>query len=106
LRTGTRHRGYLPGTHGLDSTIVGYYKGDDLIYVARVRNGFVPASWRHLFEKLRPLVIPQCPFANLPERHRSRWGEGLTANDMKKCVGSGLHWWLKSNFWSGRRATI
>jgi len=78
--------GYLPGTHGLDSIIVGYYKGDDLIYVARVRNGFVPASRRHLFEKLRPLVISECPFVNLPERHRPRWGEGLTAEDMKKYV--------------------
>jgi len=27
------------------------------------------------------------PFVNnLPEKHRSRWGEGLTADDMKKCV--------------------
>ena len=78
--------GYLPGTHGLDSIIVGYYRGKDLIYVASVRNGFVPASRRHLFEKLRPLVISECPFVNLPERHRSRWGEGLTTDDMKKCV--------------------
>ena len=78
--------GYVPGTHGLDSIIVGYYKGDSLIYVARVRNGFVPASRRHVFEKLRPLVSPECPFVNLPERRRSRWGEGLTADDMKKCV--------------------
>jgi DNA ligase D-like protein (predicted ligase) len=78
--------GYLPGTHGLDSVIVGYYKNHDLIYVARVRNGFVPASRRQIFEKLRLLVIPECPFVNLPEKHRSRWGEGLTADDMKKCV--------------------
>jgi ATP-dependent DNA ligase len=78
--------GYLPGTHGLDSIIVGYYKGDDLVYVARVRNGFVPASRRQMFEKLRLPVIPECPFVNLPEKHRSRWGEDLTAEDMKKCV--------------------
>jgi hypothetical protein len=78
--------GYVPGTHGLDFIIVGFYRGRDLIYVARVRNGFVPASRRQLFEKLRPLVIPECPFANLPETHRSRWGEGLTPEDMKKCV--------------------
>ena len=71
--------GYLPGTHGLDSIVVGYYKDDDLIYVARVRNGFVPASRRQMFEKLRLLVIPECLFVNLPEKHRSRWGEGLTA---------------------------
>jgi ATP-dependent DNA ligase len=78
--------GYIPGTHGIDSVIVGYYKGDELIYVARVRNGFVPASRRQMFEKMRLLVIPECPFGNLPEKHRSRWGDGLTAEDMKKCV--------------------
>ena len=78
--------GFLPGSHGLDSIIVGYYKGDNLVYVARVRNGFVPASRRQVFERLRPLVVPQCPFVNLPETHRSRWGEGLTAEDMTKCV--------------------
>ena len=30
-----------------------------------------------------------CPFANLPENSKGRWGEGLTAADMEKCV------WLK-----------
>ena len=78
--------GYIPGTHGLDSIIVGYYKGDDLIYVARVRNGFVPASRRQVFGRLRSLEVPDCPFVNLPEKNRSRWSEGLTAEDMKKCV--------------------
>jgi bifunctional non-homologous end joining protein LigD len=78
--------GYAPGNHGLDSVIVGYYRSKDLIYVARVRNGFVPASRRQVYEKLRPLVSTECPFVNLPERRRSRWGEGLTADDMKKCV--------------------
>jgi bifunctional non-homologous end joining protein LigD len=78
--------GYVPGTHGLDSIIVGYYRGKDLLYVARVRNGFVPASRRQVFEKLRPFVVPSCPFVNLPERHKGRWGDGLTAEDMEKCV--------------------
>jgi len=32
------------------------------------------------------LLTPKCPFANLPERHKGRWGEGLTAADMDKCV--------------------
>ena len=31
--------GYVPGPHGLDSIIVGYYRGKDLVYIARVRNG-------------------------------------------------------------------
>jgi bifunctional non-homologous end joining protein LigD len=78
--------GYIPGSHGLDSIIVGYHKQNDLIYVARVRNGFVPASRRQVFGRLRSLEVPDCPFVNLPEKHRSRWGEGLTAEDMRKCV--------------------
>ena len=69
-------RGYIPGSHGLDSIVVGYYRGNDLIYVARVRNGFVPASRRQVFGRLRSLKVPDCPFVNLPEKHRSRWGEG------------------------------
>jgi bifunctional non-homologous end joining protein LigD len=78
--------GYTPGLHGLDAIIIGYYGEKELVYVARTRNGFVPASRRQLFEKLKPLVISKCPFVNLPEKHRSRWGEGMTAEEMKKCV--------------------
>jgi len=78
--------GFTPGPHGLDSIIVGYYRGKDLVYVARTRNGFVPASRRSLYEKLRPLITPQCPFVNLPETRKARWGEALTADKMKKCL--------------------
>jgi len=78
--------GYIPGAHGVDAIVVGYYRGDDLIYVARVRNGFVPASRRQIFARLKPLIVSKCPFVNLPERHKGRWGEGLTAADMEKCV--------------------
>jgi bifunctional non-homologous end joining protein LigD len=78
--------GYIPGQHGIDSLIVGYYRGKDLMYVARVRNGFVPASRRQVFERIRHLVSPTMPFANLPDKHKSRWGDELTAEKMKKCV--------------------
>jgi ATP-dependent DNA ligase len=78
--------GYFPGTHGFDSLIVGYYNGDKLMYVARTRNGFVPASRRQVFSKLKHLVTPNCPFANLPETRRSRFGEELSAEKMKKAV--------------------
>jgi len=78
--------GYIPGSHGLDSIIVGYYKGNDLLYVARVRNGFVPASRRQVFERLRSLEVPDCAFANLPETRKGRWSDGLTAEEMRKCL--------------------
>jgi hypothetical protein len=66
----------MPGAHGVDSIIVGYYKASELIYVARVRNGFVPATRRQVFARLRPLVVPDCPFVNLPETEKGRWGAG------------------------------
>ena len=78
--------GYFPGPHGIDSLIMGYYDGDKLMYVARTRNGFVPASRRQVFAKLRHLVTPACPFVNLPETRRSRFGEELNAEKMKKAV--------------------
>ena len=81
--------GYFPGPHGFDSLIVGYYDGDKLMYVARTRNGFVPASRRQVFSKLKHLVASVCPFVNLPETRRSRFGEELNAEKMKKAV------WLK-----------
>jgi DNA ligase D-like protein (predicted ligase) len=78
--------GFIPGAHGVDSIIVGYYRGKDLIYVARVRNGFVPATRRMVYEKLKPLITDKCPFVNVPETGRTRWGEILDAEKMKECV--------------------
>jgi ATP-dependent DNA ligase len=45
--------GFTPGPHGLDAIIVGYFREKDLVYVARVRNGFVPRTRRMLHENLK-----------------------------------------------------
>jgi DNA ligase D-like protein (predicted ligase) len=81
--------GYVPSNLGVDALVVGFYRGKDLIYGARVRAGLVPATRRAIFEKIRHLGTPHCPFANLPETTEGRWGQGLTAEKMKQCV------WLK-----------
>jgi DNA ligase D-like protein (predicted ligase) len=81
--------GYIPGSTTFDSILVGYYEGSGLMYAARIRNGFTPASRRTVFSKFGGLSISKCPFRNLPESRKGRWGEGLTADDMKKCR------WLK-----------
>jgi DNA ligase D-like protein (predicted ligase) len=81
--------GYIPSNLGLDSLVVGFHRGKDLIYAARVRAGFVPATRREVFEKLKHLKTAKCPFVNLPELAEGRWGQGLTAEKMKECV------WLK-----------
>src|SRR5260370_17343177 len=78
--------GYFPGPHGFDSLILGYYDKDTLMYVARTRNGFVPASKRRVFSKLKHLVTPGGPFVNLPETRRSLFGEELNADKRKKTV--------------------
>jgi DNA ligase D-like protein (predicted ligase) len=77
--------GYVPAPKNFDSIVVGYYKGKQLFYVARVRNGFTPASRETLFKRFRGLDRESCPFHNLPESRKGRWGEGLTGEDMSKC---------------------
>jgi ATP-dependent DNA ligase len=77
--------GFTQGVHGLDSVIVGSYRGKDLFYVARTRNGFVPATRRSVYEKLKPLITDKCPFVNLPKTGRARSGEISDAERMKKC---------------------
>ena len=81
--------GYVPSSTTFDSIIVGYYEGADLTYAARIRSGFVPALRHRVFARFSGLEFAECPFANLPERGRGRWGEGLTAEDMEQCR------WLK-----------
>jgi bifunctional non-homologous end joining protein LigD len=62
--------GYTPGTP-FDALIVGCYEGDDLKFVAKVRNGFVPHVHREVYQRLRGLEIEKCPFVNLPEKRRT-----------------------------------
>ena len=74
------------GGRTFDAIVVGRWEGERLVYVARTRVGFTPASRERLMAKLRPLEIAKCPFANLPEARSGRWGEGLTAEKMKECA--------------------
>jgi DNA ligase D-like protein (predicted ligase) len=81
--------GYTLGTKTFDALVIGYYDGDDLIYVGRTRNGFTPAIRQRLYKLFKPLEIPTCPFVNLPEARSGRWGVGLTKAKMAECR------WLK-----------
>ncbi|MFL6567540.1 MAG: non-homologous end-joining DNA ligase, partial [Chthoniobacterales bacterium] len=76
--------GYNPDGAIFQSLLVGYYEGRKLIFAGKVRQGFNPASRRALMEKLVPLRTDKCPFANLPSSKKSHFGEGVTADDMKK----------------------
>src|SRR4051794_27863266 len=81
--------GYTRGTKTFDALVFGYYEGDKLIYAARTRNGFTPATRAQLFRKFEGLEIAECPFINLPEARSGRWGQGLTKAKMAECQ------WLK-----------
>lgn len=81
--------GYTIGGKTFDALVLGYYKNGKLLYASRTRNGFTPALREQLFKKMKPLEIADCPFANLPEGHGGRWGQGLTSAKMKNCR------WLK-----------
>jgi ATP-dependent DNA ligase len=77
--------GYTPG-NPFDALIVGFYRGEDLIYAAKVRAGFVPATRREVVARVKDLKTSQCPFVNLPEKGEGRWGQGLTTEKMKQCI--------------------
>ena len=81
--------GYTRGTNTFDALIFGYYEGKNLIYVARTRSGFTPATRAQLFRKFKGLEVDGCPFVNLPEEKSGRWGQGLTKTKMAQCQ------WLK-----------
>jgi DNA ligase D-like protein (predicted ligase) len=81
--------GYTRGTKTFDALVFGHYEGGKLIYVARTRNGFTPATRAQLFRRFKGLEIADCPFANLPEERSGRWGQGLTKAKMADCR------WLK-----------
>jgi bifunctional non-homologous end joining protein LigD len=64
--------GYSVGGTTFDALVFGYDEGSRLIYVARTRIGFTPALRAQLMQKFRGLEIPDCPFANLPEKRAGR----------------------------------
>ena len=75
--------GYTKGGRSFDAVVFGYYDGARLIYVARTRNGFTPASRDRLMERFSQLEIPECPFVNLPE---ARAGGGARGSPRRKCA--------------------
>ena len=69
--------------------MVGYYEDKELRFAGKVRAGFTPHVRREVFEAIKHLQTPECPFVNLPHGKSSRWGGGITAEEMKEFI------WLK-----------
>lgn len=76
--------GYRPGMHPFESALVGYYEDKKLMFAGKVRPGFTRRTRDDLWKLISKDEIPDCPFANLPdESKKGRWGEGITATEMK-----------------------
>jgi ATP-dependent DNA ligase len=56
--------------------VFGYYKGAELIYAARTRNGFTPKFRAELLRKFKPLETSECPSRTCPRRKPDvgEWG--------------------------------
>jgi bifunctional non-homologous end joining protein LigD len=65
--------------------LVGFYEGKNLKFAGRVGTGFSEKVLRSLFDDLQKIRVESCPFSNLPAPGRSRWDQGLTAAEMKRC---------------------
>lgn len=76
--------GYRPESNAVDALVVGYYVGRKLHFAAKVRAGFVRHTRLEVFERLKPLETKICPFADLPSKKSSRWGGGITTDEMKQ----------------------
>jgi len=69
--------------------LVGYYEGDRLLYAGKVGTGFDQNLLRSLYKQFETLKSPTCPFSNLPQPRKPRFGQGMTARAMREVV------WLK-----------
>jgi len=79
------YAGYRPaGSNGVDALLVGYYDETGLRFAGKVRAGFVPHLRREVFKALQPRHADECPFVDLPNPKSSRWGGGVTADEMRE----------------------
>jgi bifunctional non-homologous end joining protein LigD len=76
--------GFRPGPHGVDALLVGYHQEGALRFAGNVRAGFTPHVRRDVHAALAPLQRPRCPFVDLPNSRSSRWGGGVTAEQMRQ----------------------
>jgi bifunctional non-homologous end joining protein LigD len=67
--------------------LVGYYKGDQLVFAGKVGSGFTEKSLSILYKKFRAQERDDCPFADLPLRRDGEWVQDITPSMMQK-----MHW--------------
>jgi bifunctional non-homologous end joining protein LigD len=66
--------------------LVGYFEKEKLIFASKVGSGFNQALLASLHKQFQKLERDDCPFVNLPEKRSGRYGQGVTASEMKRCT--------------------
>ena len=67
--------------------LVGYQSPNGLMFAGRVGTGFSEKLLASIDAQLQKPKRVTCPFIDLPEKSRGRWGLGITPAVMKRC-----HW--------------
>jgi bifunctional non-homologous end joining protein LigD len=73
--------------HHFGALLVGVYEKDHLKFAGKVGTGFNEKSLRSLLGIFKKVPRETCPFVDLPEKRAGRYGQGVTAAEMKLC-----HW--------------
>jgi bifunctional non-homologous end joining protein LigD len=68
------------------SLLVGYQGPEGLLFAGRVGTGFSEKLLASIDAQLQKLRRSTCPFINLPEKSKGRWGLGITPAVMKRCL--------------------
>ena len=76
----------LAGNDSVDALLVGYFQDRKLRFAGKVRAGLVPHLRREFAGKLKGLQLHRCPFVDLPTEGSSRWGGGVSIEDMKEMI--------------------
>jgi len=82
--------GYTPpggSRQHFGALLVGVYDGRELKFAGKVGTGFNTKLLRSLHAEFKKIERPTCPFVDLPEKRSGRYGQGVTAAEMKRC-----HW--------------
>jgi bifunctional non-homologous end joining protein LigD len=64
--------------------LVDFYESKKLL-LAELELDLAKKRLHTFFTELNLIRIDRCPFYNLPATGRSRWDQGLTAAEMKRC---------------------
>jgi bifunctional non-homologous end joining protein LigD len=75
------------GRQHLGALLLGVYNQGKLKFCGKVGTGFDVKLLKSLNSQFQGIARDECPFSNLPEKRSGRFGEGITAAEMKSC-----HW--------------